>query len=130
MAKHRNTNKHKPMYERRGERLISNRAFLIRLARHGTAALVLVTASLVAGVLGYHWIEGLDWPDAVENAAMILGGMGPVNAMQTTAGKYFAAVYALYSGLVFIVVVGILGAPVAHRLLHHFHAEMEERDPM
>ena len=79
--------------------------------------------SLVIGMLGYHFLEGIPWVDSLLNAAMILGGMGPVNTLHTTAGKLFASFYALYSGVVFVVVAGILFAPVVHRFLHHFHLE-------
>jgi hypothetical protein len=68
------------------------------------------------------------WIDAFANAAMILSGMGPLSPLQTSAGKLFAGLYALYSGLVVIVALGIILAPVLHRLLHHFHAEVEQRD--
>jgi len=83
--------------------------------------------ALFLGVSGYHWIEGIPWVDAILNAAMILGGMGPVAELKTTAGKLFAAGYALFSGLVFIVVAGILVGPVVHRFLHRFHLEDERK---
>jgi hypothetical protein len=85
----------------------------------------LVGFSLGIGVFGYHYLESLPWIDSFLNAAMILGGMGPVNSMQTEAGKIFAALYALYSGIVFIVVAGLLFAPVFHRLLHKFHFDSD-----
>ena len=84
----------------------------------------IVLVALGGGILGYHGLEGLTWIDATVNAAMILGGMGPVNELRTTAGKLFAAGYALFSGLVFIAVMGVLLAPFAHRLLHRFHGEV------
>ena len=82
---------------------------------------MLVLASLLLGMAGYVYFETLTWTDAFLNAAMLLGGMGPVNLPMTEAGKLFAGVYALYSGMVFLVVAGILGAPVVHRVLHRFH---------
>jgi hypothetical protein len=78
---------------------------------------------LIAGAVGYHITEGLSWIDALFNAAMILTGMGPASELHTDSGKVFATTYALYSGLVFVVVLGILGAPLFHRLLHRFHLE-------
>lgn len=111
------------MYEQRHEPLISKDAYLRRIARNGGVALLVVCAALFLGVAGYHWIEGIPWVDAILNAAMILGGMGQVAELRTTAGKLFAAGYALFSGLVFIVVAGILFAPVIHRFLHRFHLE-------
>ena len=109
------------MYERRHERLLTRRQFLLRLLRHFWLALGLVLASLAVGMLGYHTFEGLSWLDAFLNAAMILGGMGPVAPLQTTGGKLFAGLYALYSGMLLLVAVSILLLPVLHRLLHTFH---------
>lgn len=111
------------MYEHHHEPLISRELFLRRIARSGGMAFAVVLAALFLGVSGYHWIEGLPWVDSILNAAMILGGMGPVAELHTTAGKLFAAAYALFSGLMFIVVAGLLFAPVIHRFLHKFHLE-------
>ena len=86
-------------------------------------ALALVMASLGVGMIGYHLTEGLDWVDSFLNAAMLLGGMGPVNTPATFWGKIFAGVYALYCGLAVIMIAGLLLAPLAHRLLHRFHLE-------
>ena len=74
---------------------------------------------------GYRYYERLPWRDAFLNAAMLLGGMGPVNAPATPGAKVFAGLYALYAGLIFVVAVGIVFAPVLHRLLHRFHLEQE-----
>ena len=118
------------MYEHHREPLISREEYLRRIGRSGGVAFAVVLAALFLGVSGYHWIEGLPWVDSILNAAMILGGMGPVAELHTTAGKLFAAGYALFSGLMFIVVAGILVAPVIHRFLHKFHLEdgRKERD--
>ena len=116
------------MYEHHRQPLLSRPAFLRRLARHGAVALALVVGSLLIGMVGYHTLEGLSWVDAFVNAAMLLGGMGPVTELHTSAGKVFAGLYALYSGLIFLVVVGIIFAPVIHRFLHRFHAELNEHE--
>jgi hypothetical protein len=79
--------------------------------------------SLAFGVCGYHFLERLPWIDSLLDASMILGGMGPVDPIRTTAGKLFASFYALYSGLAIIAVVGILIAPIVHRVFHKFHIE-------
>ncbi len=79
--------------------------------------------SLALGIWGYAHYEGLPWRDGFLNSAMLLGGMGPVNAPQTDGGKLFAGIYALFAGLVFIVTAGLLLAPVVHRVLHTFHWE-------
>ena len=111
------------MFENRSQPLLSQRQFLSRLARSAGMALVLVMASLGVGMFGYHLTEGLDWVDSFLNAAMLLGGMGPVNTPLTFWGKIFAGVYALYCGLAVIMIAGLLLAPLAHRLLHRFHLE-------
>jgi hypothetical protein len=113
------------VYERRHEPLVPRPVFIRRVLGHAAVALGLVGVSLSLGMAGYHVLEGLSWLDGFLNAAMLLGGMGPVNALQTSAGKLFAGLYALYAGLLFITVTGILAAPVAHRLLHRFHWEAE-----
>ena len=87
---------------------------------------MLLAAALVIGTLGYHYLGELPWLDAVLNASMILTGMGPVDPMRTNAAKFFAAAYALFSGLVFITTMAIALAPAFHRILHRFHAD--ERD--
>ena len=83
----------------------------------------MIGGSLLLGMAGYHWLEGLAWLDSLVNASMLLGGMGPVNGIQTNAGKVFASFYALYSGIIFLIVVGIMFAPLFHRFLHRFHLE-------
>ena len=118
--------KKKPfVFEHHSEPLLSHPAFLLRVAKHTGIACIVVCGALGIGVLGYHNLEGISWLDALLNASMILGGMGPVNELRTSAGKLFASFYALFSGLVFLVIIGILFAPVIHRLIHKFHLELE-----
>lgn len=114
------------MFEHRSQPLLPRRAFLRRLLGSALVAGAVVAGSLAIGMLGYHGYEHLGWIDAFLNSAMLLGGMGPVNAPVTEAGKLFAGGYALYCGLVVIFVAGVLLAPVAHRILHHFHVERGE----
>ncbi len=109
------------MYEARHHTPLSTSSFLRRIVGHGVAAIVLLAMSLGAGILGYMRYEHLSAMDAFLNAAMLRGGMGPVNPPATDAGKLFAGCYALYAGLVFIVTAAIMLAPVLHRLLHRFH---------
>ncbi|MBI3574307.1 MAG: hypothetical protein HY083_01395 [Gammaproteobacteria bacterium] len=111
------------MYEHRHEPLLAYPVFLRRVLRSAYIAAVIVITALGAGVLGYHFLEDIPWVDAILDASMILGGMGPVSQLQTVAGKLFASAYALFSGLVFIAATGILMAPFVHRFLHHFHLE-------
>jgi hypothetical protein len=115
-------------YEHRRQPLLPRNAFLRRLAGHGALSFLLVSGSLSLGVMGYHYIEGLPWIDALLNAAMILGGEGPVDRLHTIAGKAFASVYALFSGMVFLAAASILIAPLAHRLLHRLHLEEDDGD--
>lgn len=109
------------MYERRGTPLVARGIFLKRLAAHFGVAALLVAGSLACGMAGYWYFEKLPWLDAFLNAAMLLGGMGPVTIPTTPTGKLFAGLYALYSGMIFLVVVAIIMAPVVHRFLHRFH---------
>ena len=115
-------------YEHRSEPLLSRRAFLRRLANHGGLALAFVAGALLVGMLGYHGTENLDWIDSFLNAAMILSGMGQVSPLATDGGKLFAGSYALFSGLVVLVVTGLLAAPVLHRLLHRLHLDDERAE--
>ncbi|UCV04647.1 hypothetical protein [Dechloromonas denitrificans] len=109
------------MYESRREAPISPGNFLLRLIGHLAVAFGLLATSLAVGMLGYVLFENLSWIDAFLNAAMLLGGMGPVDPPQTSAGKLFAGLYALYAGLAFIVTAALLFTPILHRLMHHFH---------
>jgi len=116
------------MYERLHQRLASPEVFRRRLVQSGIVGIVMVAISLVVGMAGYHWIESLDWLDSFLNAAMILSGMGPLHTPDTTAGKLFAGIYALYSGFAVLVIAAIAFAPVVHRVLHRFHIEEDEAD--
>ena len=111
------------MFEHYSKPLIARAAYHRRLVGAAGLALLLVTLSLGVGMVGYHAIEGLPWVDAFLSAAMILSGMGPVGEPLSTAGKLFAGTYALYSGFVALICVGVLGAPVLHRFLHRFHID-------
>jgi hypothetical protein len=113
------------MFEHRKQPLLSRGAFLFRILRHAGLGLGIIAGSLGLGILGYRGFEGLSWVDALVNAAMILGGMGPVNELHTNGGKFFASFYALFSGIIFLVVVGVLLVPIFHRFLHRFHLEWE-----
>jgi len=109
------------MYESRNHPVLSRRKFAGRVARHLLLALFLVGVALEIGVLGYHFLGGLSWIDSLLNASMILGGMGPVDPLHSSAAKVFASGYALFSGLAFIGIASLIIAPFAHRLLHRFH---------
>lgn len=109
------------MYESKHRPLISQSTFIKRLAFHIGITLVLLLFSLALGIAGYMWTEDMSWIDAYLNSAMLLGGMGPVDAPKTFEGKLFAGSYALYAGLLFVVCAGLVMTPVFHRVLHRFH---------
>lgn len=112
-----------PSFEHRSQALIPPGRFAIRVIGSVALAAVLIAISLALGMVGYHIFESLNWIDSFLNASMLLGGMGPVDMPNTNMGKLFAGLYALYSGLVVILVAGIILAPIAHRTLHRFHLE-------
>ncbi|MFL5342586.1 MAG: hypothetical protein ACJ8F7_20835 [Gemmataceae bacterium] len=109
--------------ERKHESLAPRSVFFARLLRSFLVAQMVVAGSLLIGTCGYHWLGHLGWVDAVYNAGMILTGMGPVDRMESTAGKLFATGYALFSGVVLLSLVAVMFAPIYHRFLHHFHLE-------
>ena len=114
------------MLERKHEALLPPRQFAWRVVGFAGTAFLLIVIALGIGIAGYHWFAGLNLVDSILNASMILGGMGPVDALNSNAAKLFAAGYALFSGVVFITVAGMLFAPLIHRLLHHFHVEKSD----
>jgi uncharacterized membrane protein len=116
------------MYEHHRQRLLNRPAFVKRLARHGVWALLLVLGSLALGMVGFHLLSRQPWIDALLNSAMLLGGMGPVGDLGPAIGKIFASLYALYAGLVFLIVAGLLFAPLFHRMLHRFHLDTGDDD--
>ena len=114
------------MFEHRRTPLLPRQAFYTRVAKSILLALVIVAIGLGIGMIGYHLFEKMTWIDAFANAAMILSGMGPLEPLHTDGGKMFAGCYALFSGLAFITISGIVLMPVVHRFLHKFHLEIEE----
>jgi len=115
------------MFESRTEPLAPRHIFLRRAVKYFGLAFVVIGVALAIGVLGYHFIAEFSWIDSLLNASMILGGMGPVGDLPSDEAKLFASFYALFSGLVFISVMGIVLAPAAHRALHLFHLDEEDQ---
>src|SRR4030095_10199175 len=99
-----------------------------RLVNSAMLAAGVVGVSLAIGVLGYHYIAKLGWVDAFVNASMILSGMGPVNELHSSGAKIFAGCYALFSGIMFLTTAAIIFGPLAHRVLHRFHASIIDSD--
>lgn len=116
------------MFEHRLSPLLPWPAFRARLAKTAAVGLGLIAISLAIGMLGYSYFFDLGFADSFLNAAMILGGMGPVADAKTDAAKIFAGLYALYSGLALISFAGIMLSPVIHRFLHKFHLEAAKED--
>jgi hypothetical protein len=113
-------------FEHRREKMASAPVFIGRLAVNTAAALTLIAFVLFLGMGGYHNIEHMHWIDAFLNASMLLGGMGPVDAMKSDPGKLFAGLYALLCGLVIVAATAILLAPVMHRVMHAVHVDDDE----
>ena len=109
------------MYESRHQPPLPRAHFARRVGMHLALAVGVLAFSLGIGMVGYAVFEHLPWLDAFLNAAMLLGGMGPVDAPKSPAGKLFAGCYALHAGLVFIVTAALMFTPLLHRLLHRFH---------
>jgi hypothetical protein len=114
------------MYEHRRQKLLAWPAFLRRASFHFSMGLLAIAVVDGLGAIGYHWLGRVPWVDAFLNASMILGGMGPVDHMDTSAAKLFAACYALFSGLFFIAIMGVVLAPWIHRMIHVIHAEEDQ----
>ena len=108
-------------FEHHHQKLAPVNVFLWRVARNFGFGMVMIGIALIIGCSGYHWIAGFDWVDSFLEASMILGGMGPVNPLSGTTAKLFASIYALFSGLIFIAVIGVVLSPLMHRLIHKFH---------
>ena len=114
------------MFERRHEEILPLHRFIRRMLACAALATALIALALGLGVLGYHHFGGLPWVDALLNASMILTGMGPVDTLRSDGAKFFASAYALFSGLIFISLMGLLLLPVVHRVLHKFHLSDED----
>lgn len=113
-------------FEQRHHALLPWPAFLHRVLVNLSLGFLVIGGSLGLGMLGYHFLEGLPAMDSFLNASMILSGMGPLWSPRTDAGKLFAGIYALYSGLAVLAVAGLIFAPLIHRLLHRFHAQDDD----
>ncbi|ULQ55696.1 hypothetical protein KJS94_13685 [Flavihumibacter rivuli] len=111
------------MYEHKGQPVISRRKFLMRLSGNIVWVLVLIMISLLIGTIGFRLTNDNDWIDCFHNACMLLGGMGPVIEMRSDPAKLFSSFFSIFSGIVFITNIGVLLAPVMHRVFHRLHLE-------
>lgn len=114
------------MFERKHEKLASLSVFIIRMVWSVVMAVLLIAVALFMGIMGYHCLAGFDWINSILEASMILGGMGPVSVLPNEAAKLFASGYALFSGLIFIAIMGVILAPLTHRMLHAFHINQSD----
>lgn len=114
------------MFEHRTDPLLPPHRFLWRVVWFVALSALAIGVALGIGVVGYHFFGGLRWIDALLNASMILGGMGPVDPITTPAGKLFASAYALFSGLLFIGAASLVVAPFVHRIMHTIHLEEDD----
>ena len=114
------------MYERRHDQLAPRSVFVKRIVASLAVALGLICVALLIGIAGYHFLAGFNWIDSLLEASMILGGMGPIKELPSDAAKIFASIYALFSGLLLIAMMGIILSPVIHRVMHKFH--VDEKD--
>jgi uncharacterized membrane protein len=114
------------VFEHKSEPIVSRARFIRRMAACFGLSLAMIAVSLAIGVCGYHWIAHLPWIDSLLNASMILGGMGPVDRLATSGSKLFASAYAVFSGLMFISVMGVILVPVIHRVILKFHLADED----
>lgn len=117
-------------YEKLHKPLLPKNKFYKRLIGNLIIALIIIIISLCIGVTGYMQFAKMNFVDALLNASMILGGMGPVDILPNNAAKYFASAYALFSGVTFLSIVGVLFAPVLHRIMHLYHLETEDEEDM
>lgn len=120
------------MFEHRSKPLISQKRYLNRVLQYGGFASAIIAFSLWIGMIGYHFLAGIDWVDSFYNASMILTGMGPaldIDALpleRQNSVKIFAGMYALYSGVVFLASSGLLLSPILHRFFHKLHIDITE----
>jgi len=99
--------------------------FLRRFLSYLGLSALFICLGLLVGILGYHWAAGLSWLDALVEASMILSGMGPINPLSTTSAKVFASLYALFSGLIFVLAMGIVLSPLVYSLLSQFQVNLK-----
>lgn len=115
-------------YEKLHRPLLPKVKFYKRLLFNSVIALLIIVISLCIGVSGYMGLAHMRFADAFLNASMILGGMGPVDVLPNDAAKYFASLYALFSGVTFLSIVGVLFAPLLHRIMHRYHLETDNEE--
>lgn len=114
------------MYERKSQRLLPRKLFYKRVLKNILLALLIFFASMIIGVIGFCLTADASWIDSFHNSAMLLSGMGPVlQGYPTIGAKLFSSFYALFGGIVFITNIGVILAPIMHRIFHRLHLEAD-----
>lgn len=114
------------MFEKKGQAIIPFPQFLLRVFFCFCVGVFFISLAISIGIIGFHHFENMQWLNAFENSAMILSTMGPVDEIKTSNGKIFSAFYALFSGLMFVTIMGVIFAPIIHRCLHQFHTRYDK----
>ena len=113
-------------FEHRSSPLAGRKLFLKRMFFFMLFGMTFIFLSLFVGAVGYCHYAHLGWVDGFYNASMILTGMGPVANLTTDDAKIFATLYSIYSGVAFLTSIGVIFAPLVHRLFHSLHLESIE----
>ncbi len=116
------------MFEHYKQPLLSSQGFMLRMLRCAGTSLIVLSGTITIGTLAFHYLEDLAWIDAFLNSVLIMTGLGTVSIINTAAGKIFTSIYAIFSSIAFFAVIVILVAPILHRLLHHFHLDIDGQD--
>lgn len=114
-------------FEHKSRPLLPTEQYYKRVLRYAGFSLSLITISLGIGVIGYHYTNSLSWLDSLVNASMILTGMGPVDELKNDGAKWFASIYSIFCGVIFLSTVAVFLTPIFHRFLHKFHLDDEEQ---
>lgn len=114
------------MFEHKKAKLATREVYRRRLVKYSVMSMMILIVSLLVGILGYHFIARLEWIDAFMNAAMILGGMGPVDPLPDKTAMIFAGCYAIFCGVAFLLSMGVVVTPIVHRFYHKFHLEIKD----
>ena len=111
------------------ERAKSITIFIRKFLGYVGLSALFISLGLILGIVGYHWAAGLSWLDALVEASMILSGMGPISPLSTTSAKLFASLYALFSGLIFVIAMGIVLSPLVYSLLSQLQVNLTQNSP-
>lgn len=98
-------------------------------ARNLLVAAALIMGSLAIGMVGFHVAGGYGAVESFSQAALLLAGEGPSGAYPNDASRIFAGMYALYSGLAYIVMTALLLAPVFTHVLKRHKFDVGDSKP-